>query len=73
MLLENTCRELQMFMQRNINCKDNYKTALKCNSLKYLTIIELDVKSSSISTMQTQPDRGFGIGENKLYQCTYAT
>ena len=73
MLLENTFRELQMFMQRNINCKDNYKTALKCNSPKYLTIIELDLKSSSISTMQTQPDRGFGIGENKLYQCTYAT
>lgn len=52
MLLENTCRELQMFMQRNINYKDNYKTALKCNSLKYLTIIELDAKSSSISTVQ---------------------
>lgn len=49
-------------MQRNINCKDNYKTALKCNSLKYLTIIELDLKSSSINTMQTQPDKGFGIG-----------
>ena len=49
-------------MQRNINCKDNYKTALKCNSLKYLTIIELDLKSSSINTMQTQPDKEFGIG-----------
>ena len=73
MLLENTCRELQTFMQRNTNCKDNYKTALKCNPLKDLTIIELDLKSSSISTMQTQPDRGFGIEENKLYQCTYAT
>lgn len=23
--------------------------------------------------MQTQPDRGFELGENKLYQCTYAT